>query len=251
MPDGFRRCCLFVALTLLVLAGCSEPAVEIPKQSTPIDPATAGTIRVAVSYQGAPPAPKPISLQSAPACAQAHPEPVYDESLVVAGDKLVNAVVWIKGGLEKMVFAPPQEAVEIDQIGCLYKPHVISAMVHQPVAFLNSDSESHNVHGKPQVVDGWNFIMSRKGSRQEVTFDQSEIAVPVGCDIHPWMRAYVAIAPTPYHGVTGSDGVVELAPLPPGEYVVAAWHEKLGTREQRVQLAPSGSAAVAVTFGEK
>ena len=235
-----------ILLSLAALAGCSDSSAP-PKQAvvaTPVDPATAGTIRIDVTYIGAVPTPKEFDMRIAPQCAAQHKEPVYDNSLVVEGGHLANAVVWIKSGLEKWVFAPPTEPVLIDQKGCVYHPHVAAAMVGQPVEFVNSDPEAHNVHARPQVANPFNFLMSRQGSKRTLTFDKAEVAVPVGCDIHPWMSAYVAVVGNPYFAVTPANGSVTLANVPPGEYVVGVWQEKLGTKEQPVTLAPRGAASI-------
>jgi len=236
---------------ICILASCSDSSAP-PKQAvvaTPVDPATAGTIHVDVSYAGAVPTPKVFDMGIAPQCAAQHKEPVTDNSLLVQDRHLANAVVWIKGGLEKWVFAPPSEPVVMDQKGCVYHPHVAAAMVGQPVDFVNSDPEAHNVHARPQVVTPFNFLMSRQGSKRTFTFDKPEIAIPVGCDIHPWMSAYLAIAPNPYVAVTPATGTVTLANVPPGEYVVGVWQEKLGTKEQRVKLEPRGSVNVQFGYG--
>src|SRR6266849_6167623 len=128
-----------LALTT-VLAGCSNssppPTVVVP---TPVDPATAGSIVVDVTFAGSVPPPKTLDMRSAAQCAAAHAEPVYDQSLVVRDGHLANAVVWIKDGLQSWVFAPPTTPVVMDQKGCIYEPHVAAAMVSQPVQFLNSD----------------------------------------------------------------------------------------------------------------
>src|SRR5262249_15612843 len=146
------------------------------------------------------------------------PEPVYDQSLVAHDGHLANAVVWIKGGLERWVFAVPTETVTIDQRGCLYQPRVTVAMAGQPVEFLNSDTEAHNIHGRPKVVDAWNFMMSRQGANRSLTFDKAEVAIPIGCDIHPWMAGYLAVPPTPYAAVPSESGTATLNKVPPGTY---------------------------------
>jgi len=235
---------------IVILASCSDSSAP-PKQAvvgTPVDPATAGTIRVDVTYSGAVPTPQVFDMRIAPQCAAAHQEPVYDDSLVVQDGHLASAVVWIKQGLEKWAFAPPSEPVIIDQKGCVYHPHVAAAMVGQPVDFVNSDPEAHNVHARPQIVSAFNFLMSRQGSKRTLTFDKPEIAIPVGCDIHPWMSAYVAVVANPYFAVTPANGSVALTNVPPGEYVVAVWQEKLGTKEQRVKLDARGSANVEFAY---
>lgn len=252
MGQSSWRCSLLLGL-ISVLVGCSDSAgpsrpVVVP---TPVDPATAGTIHVGVRYQGPVPVPKKIEMSSASQCAAAHPQPVFDESFLVNDGRLANALVWIKSGLDQWVFAPPAQPLTIDQQGCLYHPHVAAAMVGQPVQFTNGDQDPHNVHGQPRVISGWNFIMSKQGSTRTLSFDKPEVGIPVGCDIHPWMRAYLSVLPNPYFAVTPADGTVALQPVPPGDYVVAVWHEQLGTQEQRVTVAPSGSAHLEFVLAAK
>jgi len=238
---------------LLVLLGCSDSAAP-PQQAmvpTPVDAATAGTIHVAVRYHGPVPVPKAIEMSSASQCAAAHQEPATDESLLVDDGRLANALVWIKSGLEHWAFAPPASPLRFDQKGCLYHPRVAAAMVGQPVQFSNDDQDPHNVHGQPRVVNGWNFIMSKQGSSRTLSFDKPEIGIPVGCDIHPWMHAYLSVVANPYFAVTPTDGSVTLSQVPPGDYVVAVWHEKLGTQEQHVSVAPRGAATVELVLEPK
>jgi len=250
-----RRAVALAALGLTTLmgfvaAGCRDSS-SAPKPSvvaTPVDPATAGTVRLEVRYSGPVPTPKVLDMSVAAQCAAIHTQPVYDQSFVVRDGRLVNAVVWIKQGLEHWVFAPPSTPVRIDQKGCIFEPHVVAAMVNQPIEFTNSDPEPHNVHGKPRVVSAFNFMLSRAGAKRMLAFDKPEVAIPVGCDIHPWMRAYVAVVSNPYVAVTASEGFVTLSNVPPGEYVIGVWHEKLGTKEQVVKLEPRGSAALQVTY---
>jgi plastocyanin len=242
-----------VLLVLALLAACSEPSTA-PKKAvvpTPVDPATAGKIQIEVRYNGVAPTPKVLDMRSVPQCAEAHTEPVYDDSLLVHDGHLANAVVWIKSGLEGWVFAPPDAPVVIDQKGCLYQPHVATAMVNQPVEYLNSDREAHNVHGRPDVVSAWNFLLSRPGATRTLSFDKPEVAIPVGCDIHPWMRGYLAVVPNPYAAVTPPSGTVTLSQVPPGKYVISVWHEKLGTKEQSITLEPSGSLSVPFELSAK
>ena len=234
----------------VALAACSDatPTGEPAAGTTTVDPATAGTIDVQVRYAGPAPTAQPLNMRSAPQCAAAHTEPVLDPSLVVQDGRLVNAFVWIKKGFEGKTFTAPTDPVTMDQKGCMYVPHVVGAMVSQPVTFLNSDPEPHNVHGRPEVVTPWNFMTSRQGSSRSITFDRSEVAVPVGCDIHPWMRGYVGVVDHPYFGVTPASGAVTLAKVPPGTYTVGVWHETLGTQEQVVTLDKSGAVKLEFVF---
>jgi plastocyanin len=247
-----KTICLAIALTLTAVA-CKDPQSQAPPPvaATPVDAATAGTIAVAVRYSGAVPQPQAINMSSTPGCAQLHQEPVYDRAVAVNGDHLANVIVWIDKGLEGWVLAPPSKPLVFDQKGCVYQPRVGAAMVGQPVEFLNSDSEAHNVHGRPSVVSSWNFMMSRAGSQRTLYFDKPEVGIAIGCDIHPWMKAFLCVVPNPYFGVSDDDGRVVLASVPPGSYTLSSWHETLGRQDRPVTLAPKGEVAVEVAYAAK
>jgi hypothetical protein len=242
-------------LTIGILAsfalGCSDspsqPARKV--ETTPIDPATVGEISITVSYRGNVPPPKQVVMSSAPQCALAHEGPVFDEALVVRDGHLKNAIVWIDKGLERFSFPPPEKPVLFDQKGCIYQPRVGVAMVGQSVEFVNSDAEPHNVHGFPKLIDAWNFMLSRQGSRRKLVLAKPEIGVLVGCDIHPWMRAYLGITAHPYAAVTSADGKAILQGVPAGEYTVGVWHEVLGRSEKQVRVGVRESAPLAFEFG--
>ena len=73
-------------------------------------------------------------------------------------------------------------------------------------------------------------------------FDKPGIAV-LGCNIHDRMAAWVVVADTPWHAMSGSDGVARIADAPPGAYQLSVWHAGLAADSapvtRKVQLAGS------------
>lgn len=241
---------LLAAVAAWVSAGCSDSSGPPPQPAnvTPVDPATAATISVHVSFTGQPPEPRELNLSAVPACAALHRGPVYDQAVRVENGRLADAVVYIKEGLGDRAFPFPTEPVVIDQRGCLYTPNVVALMLGQPLKFLNSDPEAHNVHGRPATGRGWNFLMSRQNTERTVYATKPEVGIPVRCDVHPWMLAHVSVFTHPYFGVTGGDGKVILEQVPPGRYVVAVWHRELGTKEKAVAVEAKGEATVELSY---
>jgi uncharacterized protein (DUF2141 family) len=82
----------------------------------------------------------------------------------------------------------------------------------------------------------------------EESFPREEIAIPVKCNVHPWMKSYVAVFKHPYFAVTGKDGSFQLPNLPPGDYTVEAWHEKLGTMTQKITITAGQTKSLDFTF---
>ena len=244
---------LAALLAVLLLTSCrdSNEQPPAPVAATPVDAATAGSITAEVRFLGNASPAQAINMSSAPGCAKLHDGTVYDRPVAAENGALSNAVVYIKDGLQGWIFAPPADPAVLDQKGCLYEPRVAAAMVGQGVQFENSDTEAHNVHGRPQLLSAWNFMMSRAGQTRTLYFDKPEMGIAVGCDIHPWMKAYLCVMPNPYFGVSGADGRVQLTNVPPGNYTLAVWHESLGAMEQRISLSPKGEAAVSFTYQAK
>ena len=234
MPRRFAS-----VIVLVVLAACGGGSEPVRRPVTPLDRSTIGTITGTVRLAG--PAPATQTLQMTSECRTEHQGPVPSGDVLVREGLVENAFVWIKDGLGDRGFELPTAAVTIDQQGCLYRPRIIGAQVGQPVVFQNSDSVLHNVHGTPVVGSAWNFTMSVKGSQRTLKLDKPEVMVSVRCDVHPWMQGWIGVVDHPYFAVTGTDGRFTLRDVPPGDYVVAVWHERFGTREVKVSLAAKGT----------
>jgi len=192
--------------------------------------AEAGSLEGTVFFDGLAPAPRQLTGMGA-AC-QADPrKPILDERLLVAEGRLQNVFVSISHGLEQTVFRWRKQAVQMDQRGCVYRPHVIGVMCYQPVAFVNSDSLPHNVNttGSKQS-QGQNFSMNGPGGRRLVQFARPEFMLPVVCNVHPWMRAFINVVPHPCFAVTDKAGKFLIKGIPKGRYQLVAVHEKLGQK---------------------
>ena len=237
----------FASIVLVVMAACGGGGEPARKPITPLDTQTTGTITGTVRVAG--PIPSMKALQMTSECRGEHPAPVLAGDVLVRDGLVENAFVWVKDGLGDRGFPLPTDPVTIDQQGCLYRPHVVGAEVGQPIVFQNSDSVLHNVHGTPTVAAAWNFTMSVKGGQRTLRLNKPEVMVSVRCDVHPWMQGWIGVVDHPYFFVTGTDGRFTLRDVPSGDYVVAAWHERFGTREAKVSLSAKGTQDVSFAFG--
>jgi plastocyanin len=208
------------------------------------------TVTGTITYEGKVPNLKPLSMDADPACASKHDKPVANEMLVLGSSNTMgNILVSVKSGLPAgKTYPAPKEAVVMDQNGCQYKPHVFALQVGQPLKILNSDGVLHNVHALPKVNGQFNMAMPGTRKEAEHTFEKVEGAFPIKCDVHPWMTAHVSIFEHPFFGVTKDDGKFSLADLPAGTYEIEAWHEKLGSKVEKVTVADGESKAVDFKF---
>ena len=159
----------------------------------------------------------------------------FDESVMVdPNGTLANVFVYIKSGLEKDVRArapgdhgPERLLVSSARTG---DPDRAESERHQ----LRSGDAQHSSHG--QVNREWNHSQGPGDPPNARKFVKPEVMIPVKCNIHSWMHAYIGVLDHPYFAVTDAEGLSLSRICRPGTYTVAVWQEKLGTQEQQVTV---------------
>lgn len=258
LPKYFFRSAVFgVPILILAIAGCNrsttanKTAVPTrPIQYTQIDAATAGTVSGTIHFTGTAPAPIAIDMAQDPACADLKRQNMT-EQIVVHHHRMANVFVYVRDGLGNRVYMPTKLPAVLDQKDCRFTPHVIGAMIGQPVEFRNSDPTMHNVHIIPpdaQDPGGFNTSQMRPGSTQRHIFRTTGTMIPIRCDYHPWMEAFLNVVKNPFFAVSNGDGRFEIKGLPPGQYTLVADQEKLGSQTQSVTVESRKTTAVNFTF---
>jgi len=159
------------------------------------------------------------------------------------------SVVYVDTISGKTFPAPTQHPV-IDQKGLVFQPHVTAVQVGTTVDFLNSDSVAHNVFwtsigGNKKL--NHNMGTWPKGERKSFKFDTPG-AVPILCNVHPEMSAYLVVVPTPYFAVSDQAGTYKIENVPDGSYTVIAWHE--GAKNQSKPVAVTGDTKADFTLSK-
>lgn len=248
---------LIVLLAFAVLPGCGGDAgdggeaegADVEAQDPPVDLSNAGTLSGRVTFTGTAPQPEPIDMSGEPECADEHEgQPVRQVAAVGDDGGLGQVFVYVKEGIDQ-AWPTPGQAKVLDQQGCMYEPHVLGLQTGQTLEIRNSDGILHNINANPDRNRGFN-ISQPTTMTSERQFRSPEVMIPVRCDVHGWMEAYIGVVEHPYHAVTAEDGSFEIADLPPGEYTVEAWHERYGTQTGTATIEPNGTATLDFSYDE-
>ena len=160
----------------------------------------------------------------------------------VSGGKGV-AVVYIDAIAGKTFPAPAKHFI-VDQKSLVFHPHMVVAQVGSTVDFLNGDNVQHNIFW-PSVAGNKKLTHNMgtwpKGEVRSFKFDTPGV-VPLLCNVHPEMSAYVIIVPTPYYAEVDGAGAYKIDNVPEGSYTVMAWREGMKVQSKPITVAGDAKA---------
>jgi len=206
-----------------------------------------GAIAGKVSFSGTAPPPQRVKLSADPKCAAIHKDGLERQPVKLKDGGLADVLVYVKSGIGAS-YSAPAAPVLLDQLGCDYQPHMVVLMTGQPLKIRNSDDTLHNIHPRPTVNKEFNIGQPRKGMEVTKSFEKPELMIPTGCDVHPWMRAYVSVLTHPFFSVTKEDGSYEIRALPDGEYEVEAVHSQLKSVTGKVSVKDGKPSTLDLAF---
>ena len=238
-------------LTAVVLVGVGS--LSLNKK---VNAAAEGSITGTVKLSGTPPHMRGIDMSKDPYCSKAHAnDPAKMETVVVGKDQgLQNVVLYISQGLSAADAAQKQSTPPVfDQKGCMYTPHVMAVDAGQEYKVTTSDQTAHNIHPEPNPMTGnipWNRSQPPGAPPIVQTWKAEEVAIPVKCNIHPWMHGWHVVVKGPY-ATTDENGSYTIHNVSPGSYTVTAWQEELGTQTAKVTVAAGAPGKADFTFKAK
>ena len=172
-----------------------------------------------------------------------------DEALVIGtGGGIRNAVLWLSD-----VPAPKGGAAEkyrLEAQTCRYEPHVVIARAGATLEVVDGDPVLHHPHAEVGEEKQWSFPMPIKGYAVPRPLPKAEV-VRIGCEAHPWMRAWVVVIDSGVTGLSDELGAFTLSGVPPGKHKLKLWHERLGEREEDVEVAAGETLQKDVTLSPK
>jgi hypothetical protein len=227
-----------------------DATAEPPLQATKPSANNSGGVKVSgrVVLQGSTPARRIVNTTKDAMCAGLHSDKqLLDEDLLVSSAGGVkNAFVRVHRGAPKQAYPMPEKPAELNQRGCMFQPRVQGVRVGQRLLVGNGDPMTHNVRTFTIANAPFNFGQPPDTAPRERVFERAEREIEVACDFHPWMHAYIFVMDHPFFSVSAEDGAYSIDGLPPGEYVLETWHEKLGKQKKTVTV--GGENLVDVNF---
>lgn len=249
---------LSILFALLTLAACGgEDSSGLPPAPSGssgggavYDPASAtATVSGNIIFEGEVPSASQLQMAADPFCLSHSQGATSEEVLVTEDSKLQNVILYVRSGHEGGSYSVPAESIIIDQNGCMYNPHVFTMQANQELTIKNSDTTLHNIHAWAEINTPFNIGQPVQGMETKKTFEQPEMPLPIRCDVHRWMGAFVGVFDHPFHTTSGDSGTYELK-LPAGSYEIVAWHEKYGEQSSELEVDENSTAELNFTFSE-
>ena len=248
----------FALFFLCVLWGCggkeeeslsresaARPATQVGREGTSYETVAVqngGTISGTVIFKGSWTQPTIPVTKDQEVCGKTKKDPSL---LVSESGEVQNAVVYI-ADIHKGKNIQPKK-VTLDQKDCQYRPHVLAFLAGSTVEVKNPDGILHNIHSYSEKNDPFNLAQPKFKKTLTVEIEKPEI-VPIKCDVHGWMSGWFFVAANPYFNVTDNNGTFQLATVPPGNYTLQVWHEKLGTQSRKIEVKRDETVEVKFEF---
>ena len=237
-----------LAVAAVTSLGCPEkkqgPENGAPDATAAVPPKTGpGSIKGEVLFNGQVPPNEPLPKAASAACPQA---PAVDEKVLVANGRLRNVAVRISSNAPPGGAAPAEPAA-LELKNCVYRPRVQGAVTGQALKITNGDATPHKVNAAAGTQSLFKEVLAPGAPALEKKLEKGGV-VKVTCEAHPWEVGYVVVSDSKYITTTGDTGTFELKDVPPGSYVLEAWHEKFGTRTSAIEVKPGEATNVLFTF---
>ena len=168
---------------------------------------------------------KKLDMTKDPACMGA----AVDELLIVNPENkgIQNVGLWVDAKKSKLTAADihpdlkeiPKNKLLLDNNKCVFIPHFLIARAGQTIEVKNSDNTGHNANFNFLNNPPQNFVVPA-GSSKDLVLEkgvEEPAAIPVQCNVHPWMEAKLMVLDHPYGAISDSNGVLKMEKVPAGK----------------------------------
>ena len=166
-------------------------------------------------------------------------ERFLDRTVWHDGRRIAHVVVWLEG-VRAGKALPLTRRFEVASRRCALEPRVQAVLAGGTLNVKSADPAIHHM----RIVDaasGRTIEVVEQNDEGQVVPVQSALSHPgrleLRCDQHPWTRGWVQVFDHPYFAMTDDRGDFAIDGVPPGQYRLRAWHERLGAVERVVRVA--------------
>jgi hypothetical protein len=147
-------------------------------------------------------------------------------------------------------------SAQVEANVCQFLPFVTVVSDKRQLTVTNRDPVSHDIQGYAYDQAGVDIVLHRPSLKATGTTDivhlvKGRKVFTMQCGMHPYMQNWGYAIDNPYYAVTDPDGSFSIGDLPPGTYLVKAWHPILGVQERELTVEPNGTATLDVRFDAK
>lgn len=240
--------CVVALLSLTACKGCKDkkadsasgPTTEKPNIPPP---PTTGTLEGDVAWSGTAPARQPLKRDSDPFCAKTQ---ALDEEILTVNGKLGDVFVRLTKDAPQGPL--PTDTLVIDAKDCVLRPRLMGAAAGQTLSIRNSDATLHTIHGFRESNSLFSQGIPAGASPIERKLEAGTDNMQIKCDAHPWEIAHVVEVTNPFFATTADTGHFVIKNVPPGTFVLEAWHATLGKRTSQVKVTAGQTTKVLFTY---
>ena len=234
-----------------------------------------GSIQGTVLLEGGKPRPMAFNLVTIP-------DPVFcgtistgtgwrivEDFIIGPNNTLKDVVVMLKDVTKGKTFSLPK--VRIESIDCDFIPFVNVIKDKDEIEVVNMDPVQHDIQGyetarergarvlfnRPLPMNPYLKVAGMFGKKymagepmvEKIHLRKGRNVFVMQCGFHPYMYSWGLVAENPYFSITKEDGKFHIADIPPGEYVLTAWHPGVKTFvEQMVKVKANSVTPAPFTF---
>ncbi|MBI4586176.1 MAG: carboxypeptidase regulatory-like domain-containing protein [Planctomycetes bacterium] len=136
----------------------------------------------------------------------------------------------------------------LDNKNCRFEPHAAVLAAGSILELRNSDPVLHTVHA--YFAGSFNIALAPGGGNNVKRRLGKPGLIQLRCDAHGWMNAFIRVDRHPFHAVTDARGTFKIPDVPPGKYVLEAWHERFGPKQMEIEVQAGKTVQVNLIHGE-
>jgi plastocyanin len=160
-------------------------------------------------------------------------------------DERANVVVYLSPGPEEerdSSVGPALPHAVMHQAFEHFSPHVLPIVRGTTVDFVNDDAVFHNIFS---LSSAKTFDLGRfpRGHSKALMFDRPG-TIQLFCHIHADMSAVILVLDSPLFARGDTTGHYAIESIPPGDYTIVGWHERIHPISRSVHIEAGKTSVV-------